>query len=223
MTRVLSALLIAALLCSATACGKEVVPESSAPTTTITTTTEESTPPTEDTTTTEEVTTTTLPSGGNGVGISTMKGHTTTFKKYTTAAPPTTTTATTGAPVTAQPVMDTPYVCWMTGGTDLIVATVTFTDAGCVITRTFYTCDSTHKVYGTNVDSVNYHNTTYYKTAYAPQAAARYEIVGINIQVYNADGSVAKTFVMPKSNAMECSFSDGVAFGRSNRFILENE
>lgn len=203
-----------------------------------TTTTEESTTTTVETTTTTTTVATTTGSvsipvqstaSGPTKGISTMKapnkGSVTigTAPTTTVSTEATTTTTTTKAPLQAEPVLDKPYICRITGGTDYILATVTFTDAGCVITRTFYTCNPENPAYGTDVETVKHGSTTYFYTGYAPQDPARYEVVGITIDVFNEDGSIAKTFSMPTNNSMECSFSDGIAFGRQNTFHLEEE
>ncbi|MBQ9860537.1 MAG: hypothetical protein IJO76_07700 [Clostridia bacterium] len=198
-------------------------------TTEATTTTAEETT----TTTTEETTTSNLPIrttvSDPTKGISTTKApnkSTVTFGTAPTTTgsteAPTTTTTTTKVLLEAEPVMNVPYVCRIVGGTDYILATVTFTDAGCVIARTFYTCSPENPAYGTDVETVKHGSTTYYYTGHAPQDPARYEIVGITINVFNNDGSIAKTFYMPANNAMECSFSDGVAFGRQQIFKLED-
>ena len=209
MKRLLALLLALSLLTAMAGCGEA----------------EESSAPAKNTTTTTTTASTTTTTTRQPLAISTMQGQTTTFASYTvkTTTQTAATTTTTKAPMVADPIMDTPYECWITSGTDLIVASVTFTTEGCVIARTFYTCDPAHKVYGTNTDKVDHQGETYYKTTYAPQSAARYEVVGIRIEVYNTDGSVTKTFVMTESTSMECSYSDGIAFGRNNNFVLSKK
>ena len=195
MKRLLALLLALSLLAAMAGCGEA----------------EESSAPAKNTTTTTTTAATTTTTTRQPLAISTMQGQTTTFASYTvkTTTQTAATTTTTKAPMVAEPIMDTPYV--------------TFTTEGCVIARTFYTCDPAHKVYGTNTDKVDHQGETYYKTTYAPQSAARYEVVGIRIEVYNTDGSVAKTFVMTESTSMECSYSDGIAFGRNNNFVLSKK
>lgn len=209
MKRMLTILLAVAILAALTACGGNEPPASSAPaqaTTTTTTTVAE----------TDAVTTT----SGTPISIATLKGQTsTTFKGYTTKA--TTTTAATTAS-SLKPVLDKPYVCQITAGTDLIVATVTFSEEVCIIDRTFYTCNTEHKVYGTDVPTLKVGSQTYYKSGYAAQPAALYEISGYTINVFNADGSTAKSFVMGSPTTLGCSKSDGVAFGRNNNFTLQD-
>lgn len=213
---------------------------------TTTTTAETTTTTTEEvSTTTAETTTTTFGSvsipvqstaSGPTKGISTMKGPNKgtvtigTAPTTTVSTEATTATTTTKAFVEAEPVLDKEYRCYIystekdkEGNTSpiLILASVKFSESTCVISRHFYTGNPDNpKIDNTREPVVN-GSTTYYFTNAAVQAPARYEVVGITIDVFNDDGSIAKTFSMPTSNSMECSFSDGVAFGRQNTFHLE--
>lgn len=193
----------------------------------------------EDTTSYEGESTTgtrgTFATGGIPEGLVTMKGTTTTFQKYeaaTTKPTKATTTTTAKDPVKAEPVLNEEYHSYIyitdkdAEGNPvpaLILASVKFTETTCVVSRYFYTGDANSPKIDNSREPIVNGDTTYYFTFHAAQEPARYEVVGITIDVFNSDGSIAKTFSMPSNDSMECSFSDGVAFGRQHTFQLEEK